>query len=846
MTVLSSKDQAGSVVGDVFGDQYIHSIKPSGAKVWANRVADESVVHEDSLTGTDSTAALASTQGPILNAADIASGALVGTNLVLTLKGGDTLDIDATAMLADLRVSSGVYNATTKAIDFTLTDSTVISVPVTALLPVVSDATLTGDGSTTALGLADNAVSTAKVLDDAITTAKLADNSVTLNKLAGGTAGKVSGFDDSGDPAELSVMRHVDLVTSFDWDAAPLGLNYTQNLPSTVTKTNTPIDEVGFSFGTTINHSISYLGMDANNGQRTIGGNELADTDGSYVWSQAYIAGIWQTPQRLDYQGAKRRYFAPATEVTVAMSGKPEAIEIENWSYDHVDSSIFDTIVFYTGTDTSSDEVTYVFHIDSNRTATRLEKPSSSDQVPLKEVTCYKDVESGAEYSVTEYTEDNLVFIKKAVNKSDATDQPDISAGIPEFWVLCDYVDESVSNTVIDTAVGSSSDRYVFTPSVTGVYAIPHSVDSATGGGAFLRIGSTSGGSDIFEGSGDRMTSATGLSRELFLTLTSGVDYHVSPSVSGGQTAVNFVVDVRLYREPVAEASSVYQTQTETLTYGSTAVESVSFTHDSIQDASSTNPVNPNIYMADMNIVRQYLGNGEAHVKISGFFIQSAGTLQDAPVVVTLPAGTLNTPFLESVQAHRPELNVSAYVVLTVSPDTISINRDDNINNDSPTYFEIEGIGNWVGQTPDAVALPDTVALLGDISNVDMQTVPPNIGDMVRWNGSNWAPAVATPQFVQEDFTATTTADDGISGKLWRFLGSSNAILTIDSTPYSPGAMLVVGRGTNAGATFTVSSPSQFINGTSTVGSFTLAAGHSATMVRQTQGAWMITSMYTP
>jgi hypothetical protein len=105
----------------------------------------------DTLTSTSTTEALSAKQGKTLNGNDIASGALVGNNLVLTKKDATTITIDATAMLADVRVSSGLYNSTTKALDFTLSDSSVISVPVSALLPVTHDNTLSGDGSTTPL-----------------------------------------------------------------------------------------------------------------------------------------------------------------------------------------------------------------------------------------------------------------------------------------------------------------------------------------------------------------------------------------------------------------------------------------------------------------------------------------------------------------------------------------------------------------------------------------------------------------------------------------------------------------------------------------------------------------------
>jgi hypothetical protein len=71
-----------------------------------------------------------------------------GSNLVITLQDGTTKTTDVTAFLADVRVTSGAYNSVTKNLDFTLSDSSIISVPVSALLPVNTDSTLSGNGAT--------------------------------------------------------------------------------------------------------------------------------------------------------------------------------------------------------------------------------------------------------------------------------------------------------------------------------------------------------------------------------------------------------------------------------------------------------------------------------------------------------------------------------------------------------------------------------------------------------------------------------------------------------------------------------------------------------------------------
>ena len=48
-----------------------------------------------------------------------------------------------------------------------------------------------------------SSIDTAELVNTSVTTGKIVDNAVTLAKLAGGTAGKILGFDGSGDPAEL-------------------------------------------------------------------------------------------------------------------------------------------------------------------------------------------------------------------------------------------------------------------------------------------------------------------------------------------------------------------------------------------------------------------------------------------------------------------------------------------------------------------------------------------------------------------------------------------------------------------------------------------------------------------
>ena len=78
---------------------------------------------------------------------------LNGNNLELTTSDGDTYTVDLTALQADLRLTSGTYNAATDAIDLTVSDGaggsvSTISIPVGSLVPVATDSSISGDGTT--------------------------------------------------------------------------------------------------------------------------------------------------------------------------------------------------------------------------------------------------------------------------------------------------------------------------------------------------------------------------------------------------------------------------------------------------------------------------------------------------------------------------------------------------------------------------------------------------------------------------------------------------------------------------------------------------------------------------
>jgi len=83
----------------------------------------------------------------------IASGAIVGNNLVLTLTDASTVSINISSALTNTTLVTGVYNSGTKALDLTLSDATIVSIPVASLIAVSTDNTINGDGNTTALSV---------------------------------------------------------------------------------------------------------------------------------------------------------------------------------------------------------------------------------------------------------------------------------------------------------------------------------------------------------------------------------------------------------------------------------------------------------------------------------------------------------------------------------------------------------------------------------------------------------------------------------------------------------------------------------------------------------------------
>ena len=135
-------------------------------------------------------------------------------------------------------------------------------------------------------------------------------------------------------------------------------------------------------------------------------------------------------------------------------------------------------------------------------------------------------------------------------------------------------------------------------------------------------------------------------------------------------------------------SNPILSTRVETLVYTSGTPGAGEFTHALTQDPSIGNAV-----IEDITVVKTNIGGGQAHVKL---FVDISYLQEDDIFNVTFAPGTLTSSFLPHVRAFRPTLNVVAYVLATwVSADVVSVNRDNNIDGDSPVYFIIDGIGTW-------------------------------------------------------------------------------------------------------------------------------------------------------
>lgn len=178
--------------------------------------------------------------------------------------------------------------------------------------------------------------------------------------------------------------------------------------------------------------------------------------------------------------------------------------------------------------------------------------------------------------------------------------------------------------------------------------------------------------------------------------------------------------------------NAVFQTQVETLVYGATAVEGVSYTH-SHAVGTGTNQID----LGPLYITRHYIGGGMARVTMEWPNVPHWGT--DLDVTFTLPQGYL-TEYHRGI-ADRNEINVADHIVVaSIGPDQFSVNRDDDISGSSPFSLYVSGIGKWVGDTPNPIVPAGFAALSGGVQTIRVDAaVAPFSSVLPAADGSNGA-----------------------------------------------------------------------------------------------------------
>lgn len=97
--------------------------------------------------------------------------------------------------------------------------------------------------------------------------------------------------------------------------------------------------------------------------------------------------------------------FAPDTDVAPDSMGAPSLNEIRDWNNTVEDTAWVNSVIFYTGTDDSTDAVTYIYVIDENGVVTLLESPSDAFSLQRRVVPgpAFSEPSSPTEQEVLDY-----------------------------------------------------------------------------------------------------------------------------------------------------------------------------------------------------------------------------------------------------------------------------------------------------------------------------------------------------------------------------------------------------------------------------------------------------------
>lgn len=267
--------------------------------------------------------ACASTLGSVVSSGGagnpLVSGSVIGNILRMVLTSGGTVDIDVTDMVngVDVYVTSGVYNPGTANIDFTFSNASTVSVPVSALLTVTTGNSIDGDGASTPL-----TVGISSDLGNRIILGS--DGKLYLTEVANANyflSSTVLGASNTASPTlgEVSVYLDSESVTD-------RLVYYT----GSATSTDTPL----FLYWVDIDGSVVNLGTEVS----------LPAARGVTV-------------------------FLSETTVDPTTAGQPVLSDIQALA---TANSYANQLLYYTGTDTATDPVVYIYDADESNTVTQI------------------------------------------------------------------------------------------------------------------------------------------------------------------------------------------------------------------------------------------------------------------------------------------------------------------------------------------------------------------------------------------------------------------------------------------------------------------------------------------
>jgi hypothetical protein len=252
-------------------------------------------------------------------------------------------------------------------------------------LATAVDATvISSTGTDATLNLATNTLAGLMSPKDAMTVSKLLNSPLTIAQrnavipIAGMLAWVVDGvtkeyqyYDGSSwnpvGTTESNWITTTGVYTAIDDDRVIIGGAHTVTLPASPVQGESILFVPGNADWTTLNASFD-------SGTNTINNNNVFTLTGGEAITMVFDAtsSDWKIVSgSTPVISPTSRLFADNTSVSPTTAGNPTVVEIAAFVGTTVDS-----IVYYNGTDISTNTPTYVYHVDASGNVTLLEKPS--------------------------------------------------------------------------------------------------------------------------------------------------------------------------------------------------------------------------------------------------------------------------------------------------------------------------------------------------------------------------------------------------------------------------------------------------------------------------------------